>query len=128
MGIYPSKDLNTDLLWFSLVSSSRRLTQGSFAINSASFKLIKLSNEGIFPRGSQTVRSLSEVSGNLLVPSSGKEMSSTGEVKAFLPRKRSTKRGVQVPFGGRFIVRWLWLKKPVPNWNPGKWKHGPKPA
>ena len=23
---------------------------------------------------------------------------------------------------------WLWLKKPVPKWNPGKWKHGPKPA
>ena len=22
----------------------------------------------------------------------------------------------------------LWLKKPVPKWNPGKWKHGPKPA
>ena len=24
--------------------------------------------------------------------------------------------------------KWLWLKKPVPKWNPGKWKHGPKPA
>ena len=23
---------------------------------------------------------------------------------------------------------WLWLKKPVPNWNPGKCKHGLKPA
>ena len=23
---------------------------------------------------------------------------------------------------------WLWLKKLVPKWNPGKWKHGPKPA
>ena len=23
---------------------------------------------------------------------------------------------------------WLWLTKPVPKWNPGKWKHGPKPA
>ena len=23
---------------------------------------------------------------------------------------------------------WLWLKKPVPKWNPGKWKHGPKCA
>ena len=23
---------------------------------------------------------------------------------------------------------WLWLKKRVPNWNPDKWKHGPKPA
>ena len=23
---------------------------------------------------------------------------------------------------------WLWLKKPLPKWNPGKWKHGPKPA
>ena len=23
---------------------------------------------------------------------------------------------------------WLWLKKPVPKWNPGKWKYGPKPA
>ena len=23
---------------------------------------------------------------------------------------------------------WLWLQKPVPKWNPGKWKHGPKPA
>ena len=23
---------------------------------------------------------------------------------------------------------WLWLKKTVPKWNPGKWKHGPKPA
>ena len=22
----------------------------------------------------------------------------------------------------------LWLTKPVPKWNPGKWKHGPKPA
>ena len=21
-----------------------------------------------------------------------------------------------------------WLKEPVPKWNPGKWKHGPKPA
>ena len=20
---------------------------------------------------------------------------------------------------------WLWLKNPVPTWNPGKWKHGP---
>ena len=25
-------------------------------------------------------------------------------------------------------VTWLWLKEPVPKWNPGKWKHGPKPA
>ena len=24
--------------------------------------------------------------------------------------------------------KWLWLKKPVPKWNPGKWKHGPKPV
>ena len=24
--------------------------------------------------------------------------------------------------------QWLWLKKPVPKWNPDKWKHGPKPA
>ena len=23
---------------------------------------------------------------------------------------------------------WLWLKKTVPKWNPGKWKHGPKPV
>ena len=23
---------------------------------------------------------------------------------------------------------WLWLKKPVPKWNPGNWKRGPKPA
>ena len=23
---------------------------------------------------------------------------------------------------------WLWLKKPVLKWNPGKWKHGPTPA
>ena len=23
---------------------------------------------------------------------------------------------------------WLWLKNPVPKRNPGKWKHGPKPA
>ena len=23
---------------------------------------------------------------------------------------------------------WLWLKKPVPKWNPGKWKLRPKPA
>ena len=23
---------------------------------------------------------------------------------------------------------WLWLKKPVPTWNPGKWKHGSTPA
>ena len=23
---------------------------------------------------------------------------------------------------------WLWLKKRYPEWNPGKWKHGPKPA
>ena len=23
---------------------------------------------------------------------------------------------------------WLWLKNPVPKWNPGKWKHGPKLA
>ena len=23
---------------------------------------------------------------------------------------------------------WLWLKNPVPKWNPGKWKHGPTPA
>ena len=26
------------------------------------------------------------------------------------------------------ISTWLWLKKPVPKWNPGKWKYGPKPA
>ena len=26
------------------------------------------------------------------------------------------------------VIIWLWLKKPVPKWNPGKWKHGPKPA
>ena len=25
-------------------------------------------------------------------------------------------------------VKWLWLQKPVHKWNPGKWKHGPKPA
>ena len=24
--------------------------------------------------------------------------------------------------------RWLWLKKTVPKWNPGKWKVRPKPA
>ena len=35
--------------------------------------------------------------------------------------QNSTKRA-----GDLFI--WLWLKKPVPKWNPGKWKHGPKPA
>ena len=23
---------------------------------------------------------------------------------------------------------WLWLRKAVPKWNHGKWKHGPKPA
>ena len=23
---------------------------------------------------------------------------------------------------------WQWLKTPVPKWNLGKWKHGPKPA
>ena len=23
---------------------------------------------------------------------------------------------------------WVWLEKLVPKWNPGKWKHGPKPA
>ena len=23
---------------------------------------------------------------------------------------------------------WVWLKKPVPKWNSGKWKHRPKPA
>ena len=23
---------------------------------------------------------------------------------------------------------WPWLRKPVPKWNPGQWKHGPKPA
>ena len=23
---------------------------------------------------------------------------------------------------------WKWLKKPVPKWNLGKWKHGPTPA
>ena len=28
---------------------------------------------------------------------------------------------------GRIPI-WLWLKKMVPKWNPGKWKHGPKPA
>ena len=22
---------------------------------------------------------------------------------------------------------WPWLSKPVPDWNPGKWKHGPTP-
>ena len=22
-------------------------------------------------------------------------------------------------------ITWPWLKKPVPKWNPGKWKHGP---
>ena len=27
-----------------------------------------------------------------------------------------------------FTAIWSWLKKPVPKWNPGKWKHGPKPA
>ena len=32
--------------------------------------------------------------------------------------------------GLRFLAlnMWLWLKKPVPKWNPGKWKHGPTPA
>ena len=23
---------------------------------------------------------------------------------------------------------WLWIKTRCPKWNPGKWKHGPKPA
>ena len=27
----------------------------------------------------------------------------------------------------RVFATWLWLQKPVPKWNPGKWKHGPKP-
>ena len=31
-----------------------------------------------------------------------------------------------VPVDGNAM--WLWLKKPVPQWNPAKWKHGPKPA
>ena len=30
--------------------------------------------------------------------------------------------------GSKGGARWLWLKKPVPKWNPGKWKHGPTPA
>ena len=29
---------------------------------------------------------------------------------------------------GPHMVIWLWLEKTVPKWNPGKWKHGPKPA
>ena len=28
----------------------------------------------------------------------------------------------------RKLAMWLWLKKPVPKWNLGKWTHGPKPA
>ena len=34
-------------------------------------------------------------------------------------------------FGGPMFLScpiWLWLKKPTPKWNPGKWRHGPKPA
>ena len=30
--------------------------------------------------------------------------------------------------GKSLLKMWLWIKKPVPKWNPGKWKHGPKPA
>ena len=26
------------------------------------------------------------------------------------------------------LLWWVWLKNPVPKRNPGKWKHGPKPA
>ena len=26
------------------------------------------------------------------------------------------------------ISIWLWVKNVYPTWNPGKWKHGPKPA
>ena len=25
-------------------------------------------------------------------------------------------------------IKWVWVKNPVPKWNPGKWKHGPTPA
>ena len=33
---------------------------------------------------------------------------------------------VEVGRGAKNI--WLWLKKPVPKWNPGKWNQGLKPA
>ena len=26
------------------------------------------------------------------------------------------------------LITWVWLKKPVPKWIPGNWKHGPNPA
>ena len=43
-------------------------------------------------------------------------------------------RRYAAPFRGLpkgFFLIWLWLKNPVPKWNPGKpgkWTHGPKPA
>ena len=30
--------------------------------------------------------------------------------------------------GSRPKTRWLWVKHMYPKWNPGKWKHGLKPA
>ena len=46
-----------------------------------------------------------------------------------------------VSLGGKFLVSpcqtpkgqtrmdiWLWVKSMYPKWNPGKWKHGPKPV
>ena len=41
-------------------------------------------------------------------------------------RPRRGALGKRGPFGSVFRV-WPWRKKPVPKWNPGKWKHGPKP-
>ena len=26
------------------------------------------------------------------------------------------------------MLPWLWVKNMYPKWNPGNWKHGPKPA
>ena len=43
------------------------------------------------------------------------------------PRTRFHSWAVSLGAKGR-TNKWLWLKKKVPTWNPGKWKHGPKPA
>ena len=39
---------------------------------------------------------------------------------------RNTSQGARRFHKDIFI--WVWLKKPAPKWNPGKWKNGPKPA